>query len=482
MEAIAVHGARARWDAVVVGSGPNGLAAAVTLAREGYAVLVIEAEAEVGGGARSEELTRPGFLHDVCSAVHPLAAASPFFRSLPLDRHGLEWIHPPAPLAHPLKDRPAAVLERSVPATAATLGADGPAYADLMGPLVERWEEIAPLVLGPLRPPRHPLAALRFARLALRSAAGLAGARFVEPAAPALLAGNAAHSTLRLDRPLTAGVAILLGLLGHVVGWPVPRGGAGRITGALASHLTALGGEIRTGWRVESLADLPPARAVLLDVTPRQLLAIAGRALPAPYRRRLAAWRYGPAAFKVDWALDGPVPWTDPACARAGTVHLGGTLEEIAAAEAAVWRGEHPERPFVLLAQPSRFDSSRAPPGRHVVWAYTHVPPGSGVDVADRVEATVERFAPGFRDRVLARSVLGPRDLERHDANLVGGSIGGGIQDIGQTLARPVARPDPWVVPAPGLYLCSSSTPPGGGVHGLCGWYAARTALARTFR
>lgn len=471
-----------RWDVVVVGAGPNGLAAAVTLAREGYSVRVLEAEAEIGGGARSEERTLPGFLHDVCSAVHPLAVASPFLRELPLERLGLEWVHPGAPLAHPLDDGPAAILERSIDATAAGLESDGAAWRDLFGPLVEDWDRVVEVALGPPLPPAHPGAALRLARAGLRSAHGLADARFEGPAARALLAGMAAHSTLRLDRRPTAGVALLLGAAGHAVGWPFPRGGAGRIAGALAAHLTELGGEIETGRRVDSLEELPAARVTLLDVTPAQLLAIAGPALPGWYRRRLEGWRYGPAAFKVDWALDGPVPWADPACARAGTLHLGGTFEEVAAAEAAVARGRVPERPFVLLAQPTVFDPTRAPAGRHVLWGYTHVPRSSIAGALEGIERQIERFAPGFRDRVLARAVLDPAGLERHDANLVGGSIGGGLQDLGQTLARPIPGPRPWVVPVRGLYLCSAATAPGAGVHGMCGHLAARVALARELR
>lgn len=471
-----------RTDAVVVGAGPNGLAAAITLAREGYSVRVLEAEAEIGGGTRSEERTLPGFVHDVCSAVHPLAVASPFLRSLPLERHGLEWVHPDLPLAHPLDDRPAATLERALEATAAGLGADGAAWRDLFGPLVERWGRVVEVALASPLPPVHAGTALRLAVLGLRSAWGLADARFEGPAARALLGGIAAHSTLPLDRRLTAGVALLLGAAGHAVGWPFPRGGAGRIAGALAAHLTELGGEIETGRRIRSLGELPAARVTLLDVTPAQLLAIAGDALPGGYRRRLEGWRYGPAAFKVDWALDGPVPWSDPACARAGTLHLGGTFEEIAAAEAAVARGRVPDRPFVLLSQPSLFDPTRAPVARHVLWGYTHVPHGSTADALEGIERQIERFAPGFRDRVLARAVLDPAGLERHDANLVGGSIGGGVQDLGQTLARPIPGPRPWVVPVRGLYLCSAATPPGAGVHGMCGHLAARAALARELR
>ena len=472
---------RAEPDAVVVGSGPNGLAAAIALAREGLGVLVVEAAATVGGGTRTAERTRPGFRHDVCSAIHPMGVGSPFFRTLPLAEHGLEWIHPPAPLAHPLDGRPAAVLERSVEATGQTLGSDGGAYARLFGPLADDADRLFADLLGPISIPRHPPAALRFGLRALRPALDLANAWFEDDPARALLAGLAAHSGLPLERPTTAAIGLMLGLAGHAVGWPLPRGGSQAIAEALASYFRALGGEVETGWRVDSIDELPRARAILLDVTPRQVVAMAGHRLPAGYRRRLERFRYGPGAFKLDWALDGPIPWSDPACARAATVHLGGTSAEVAASEAAVGRGEHPERPFVLLAQQSLFDPTRAPAGMQTGWAYCHVPNGSTFDMTDRIEAQVERFAPGFRDRIVARSVMAPADFERYNPNDVGGDINGGAQDAGQIFTRPVARLDPYSTPTPGLYLCSASTPPGGGVHGMCGYHAARSALRRTF-
>jgi phytoene dehydrogenase-like protein len=466
-------------DAIVVGSGPNGLAAAITLADAGRSVLVLEAAQTVGGGCRSAELTLPGFVHDVCSAVHPLVAGSPFFRSLPLADLGVELVHPPAPLAHPLPDGTAVVLERSVAATAAGLGPDAAAYRRLAGPLVRDAEALLDGVLGPpLRPPRHPLPLARLARHGLRSAVAL-GRRFEGERARALLAGMAGHSFQPLDAPLTAGFGLVLMVLGHAVGWPVVRGGSGRLADGLATHLRALGGEILTGRRVTSLDELPAARTVLLDVTPRQAVAIAGARLPAPYRRRLDRYRYGPGAFKVDWALAGPIPWRSADCARAATVHVGGTMAEIAAAERAVAAGEHPERPFVLLAQQTLADPARAPAGRHTAWAYCHVPSGSPVDMTERIERQVERFAPGFRDLILARASRGPARLERENPNHVGGDISGGVQDLRQTLARPVARPDPYATPLDGVYLCSSSTPPGGGVHGMCGHLAARSALRR---
>jgi len=469
------------YDAVVVGSGPNGLAAAITMARAGRSVLVLEAREAIGGGCRSAELTLPGFVHDVCSAIHPLGLGSPFFKTLPLGDHGLEWIHPPAPVAHPLDDGTAVVIERSVEETAAGLGPDAAAYRRLMGPLSAEWDALAPELLAPLHLPRHPLAMARFGLMAVRSASGFAQARFRGERARAVFAGIAGHSILPLERTATAAIGLVLGALTHAVGWPLPRGGSRRIADALAAHLRSLGGEIRTGSPVESLDALPPARAVLCDVTPRQLLKLAGDRLRGRYRRGLERYRYGPAAFKLDFALSGPIPWKAAGCARAATVHLGGTLDEIAASEAAVGRGEHPDRPFVLLVQPSLFDASRAPAGRHTAWAYCHVPNGSTFDMRARIEAQIERFAPGFGDLVLARSVLTPARLQELNANYVGGDINGGAQDLGQMFTRPVARIVPYSTPVRGLYICSSSTPPGGGVHGMCGYHAARAALRALF-
>ena len=465
-------------DAVVVGAGPNGLAAAVTLARAGRSVLVLEAQDTIGGGTRTAELTLPGFRHDVCSAIHPMVLASPFFRSLPLSEHGLEFIHPPAPLAHPFDDGSAALLERSVDVTADSLGRDAEAYRALIGPLVAGAAQLVPSILRPpLWPPRHPLLMARFGLDGLRSAVELARARFAGERARALLAGSAAHSTLSLYKRPSASFALVLTLLGHAVGWPIPRGGSQAIADALASYLRSLGGEIATGRRVESIDELPPARAVLFDVTPRQLVRLAGHRFPARYRRALERYRYGAGVFKIDFALDGPVPWSAAECARAGTVHVGGTMDEIAASEHAVASGRHAERPYVLVAQQSLFDPTRAPPGKHALWAYCHVPNGSSIDMTARIEAQVERFAPGFRDRIVARSAMGPGELERHNANLVGGDINGGIQDLAQLFARPAARAMPYSTPADGIFICSSSTPPGGAVHGMCGHLAARAAL-----
>jgi phytoene dehydrogenase-like protein len=468
---------KTQYDAVVVGAGPNGLAAAIVLAQKKWSVLVVEAEPTIGGGMRSAELTLPGFVHDICSAIHPMAHASPFFRTLPLATHGLQWIDPPAALAHPLDDRPAAILERSIVATARGLGADGENYRKLMEPLVERARDIFDDLLGPPRVPRHPWADLRFGLKALRSGRGFADRYFQTDRARALFAGLAAHSTLPLEQPPSAAVGLILTMAAHTCGWPFPRGGSQRIADALGSYFQSLGGTITMGTRVENVDQLPPSRAIFLDVTPRQVLRLAGHRLPGGYLRSLERYRYGPGAFKVDWALDGPIPWKDPTCAQAATVHLGGTLDEIAASEAAAWAGQPSHSPFVLVAQQSLFDPSRAPPGKHTAWAYCHVPNSSTCDMLPWIEAQLERFAPSFRERILARNVLSPGDLEHHNANYIGGDINGGVQDFRQLFARPIARWTPYRTAARGIYLCSSSTPPGGGVHGMCGYFAARAAL-----
>ena len=467
------------WDAVVVGAGPNGLAAAITLARAGRAVLVLEANDTIGGGARSMELMLPGVVHDTCSAVHPLGVCSPLFRALPLAEHGLEWVFPPVSLAHPFDDGSAALLAPSLDETAASLGPDGRAWERLFRPFVERAEELADALLRPLWPPHDPLLLARFGLPAIRSATGLAEARFAGPQARGLFAGLAGHSMVPLSSPATASFGLVLGVSAHAVGWPLARGGSRAISAALASYLRALGGEVRTGVRITSLAELPAARVVLLDVTPRQLLAIAGARLGRAYRRMLGRYRYGPGVFKLDWALDGPIPWTSADCLRAATVHLGATLTEIADAERRVARGEQAERPFVLLAQPSLWDTTRAPAGMHTIWAYTHVPSGSPLNVTARIEAQIERFAPGFRERILARHAMDPAAMQAHNANYVGGDINGGLQDLRQLFLRPVPRLDPYYTGTSGLYLCSSSTPPGGGVHGMCGYWAAQSALRR---
>lgn len=472
---------RSEYDAVIIGSGPNGLAAAVTLAQAGRSVLVLEARESVGGGLRSAELTLPGFIHDICSAIHPLGLGSPFFRNLPLADYGLEWIHPDLPLAHPFDDGTAAVLHRSVAVTAETLGQDAVAYRRLMQPLVDDWEKLTHELLGPLRIPRAPLSMARFGLSALRSARGLAQSRFRGETARGFFAGLAAHSIMDLDKLTTAAFGLVLGTLGHTVGWPLPRGGSQQIADALAGYVRSLGGKITTGTPIHSLDELPPARAILCDVTPRQLLCIAGDRLPVGYQKSLRRYRYGPGVFKMDWALSGPVPWRNPQCVQAGTVHLGGTLAEIAGAEKMVWNGQHPERPYVLIAQQSLFDPTRAPNGRQTLWAYCHVPNGSTVDMSERIEAQIERYAPGFRDLILARRVKNTAELEAYNPNYVGGDINGGVQDIGQLYTRPTLHLVPYATPVKGLYLCSSSTPPGGGVHGMCGVFAARAALRREF-
>jgi phytoene dehydrogenase-like protein len=468
---------RGTYDAVVVGAGPNGLAAAVELARNGRSVALLEGQETVGGGTRSAELTMPGFVHDLGSAVHPLGYASPFLQRLPLEEHGLQWVHPPAPLAHPFDDGTAAVLERSVEATAAGLRRDAKAYRRLMEPISEDTDKIAPYFVGSPRLVRHPVALAATGLRSLRSARALAEDWFEGVGAKGLFAGNAAHSFLPLEQPPSALFGFLLGALGHAFGWPFPRGGSQKIADALASYLRFLGGEISTGVRVESVEEVPRTRAVLFDLTPRQLLEVAGEHFTEDYRDALKRYRYGPGVFKVDFALDGPVPWRAEGCLRAGTVHLGATLDEISAGEAAVWRGEQPERPFVLLAQQSLFDETRAPEGKHTVWAYCHVPNGSTFDMTERIEGQIERFAPGFRDRILAKNAMGPADLERVNPNLVGGDINGGVMDLRQLFTRPTPRLNPYSTPAKGLFICSSSTPPGGGVHGMSGYLAARAAL-----
>ena len=471
---------RSAYDAVVVGAGPNGLAAALTIAATGRSVLVLEAADTPGGGARTAELTLPGFRHDVCSAIHPLAAGSPFFRGLALTPAEVEWIHSPLVVAHPLDDGTAGELHRDVAATARGLGADGPAWQHLFGPLAADWEAMAPDLLSPLlRMPRHPFKMLRFARHAALSARGLAESAFTTPRGQALFAGLAAHSILPLEKAFTASFGLVLGTTGHALGWPLPRGGSGTIAEALVGRLAARDVEIVTGARVERLEDLPASEMLLLDVTPRQLLALTGGALRGRYRRRLESYRYGPGVFKLDAALDGPIPWRAEACARAATVHVGGTLAEIAESEAAAWEGRVSERPFVLVAQSSLFDPTRAPRGQHTLWAYCHVPNGCTVDRTDAVLAQIERFAPGLRARILKVATRDPAAMEAYDANYVGGDINGGAQDVSQLFARPAWRIDPYATPLPGVSLCSSSTPPGGGVHGMCGHLAARSALGR---
>ena len=466
-------------NATVVGSGPNGLAAAIELARAGVRVTVREAADVIGGGMRSAELTLPGFIHDVCSTVHPLAIASPFFRSVPLAAHGLEWIQPPSSLAHPFDDGTAVLLERSVEETGATLDArDADSYRKLMQPLVDDWEYLAIDLLGPLRIPRHPFAYARFGLPATRSAQGLAKSSFRGKRARGFFAGLAAHSMLSLDEVFTASFGLVLGITGHAVGWAIARGGSQKIADAMAAYLRVLGGEIILGSPIESIDELlTPDNAVLCDLSPRGLLKVAENHLPANYRRKLEKYRYGAAAFKIDWALNAPIPWKAKECERAATVHLGCTLEEISASEYDATHGRHAEKPYVLVVQQSLFDSSRAPEGKHTAWAYCHVPNNSTFDMTERIENQIERFAPGFRDCILAKNVMPPAALERHNANLVGGNISGGSSDLRQLFLRPTRRL--YATPTNNLYLCSSSTPPGGGVHGMCGYYAAKAALKK---
>jgi phytoene dehydrogenase-like protein len=464
--------------ACVVGAGPNGLAAAIVMAQAGFDVDVFEAEPTPGGAARTLPLTLPGFLHDFGSAVHPWVVGSPFFSSLPLRDYGLEFIHSPTPLAHPLDDGTAVVLERNLSDAEASLGADGKAWRRLVKPFVENWQEFAPEILQPVHLfSRHPLLMARFGLSAFRSAESLAASAFRDERTRALFAGMAAHSFLRMDDTLSAAFGILLAVSAHAVGWPIPRRGSQSVTNALCAHLAKLGGKVTTSTRIESLKQLRGYDVTFFDVTPTQLLRIAGDRISTEYRRQLEKYRYGPGAFKVDYALSQPIPWKAKECERAATIHLGGSFAEIAASEKAMATGQHAQQPFIILAQPSLFDPTRAPSGKHTVWAYCHVPNGSTFDMLPRMEAQIERFAPGFRDCVLARKVFSPADLESMDANLVGGHIGGGAMNLRQLLFRPTRRQ--YATSAKDLYLCSSSTPPGAGVHGMCGYHAARLAISR---
>ncbi|MEJ7760961.1 MAG: NAD(P)/FAD-dependent oxidoreductase [Gemmatimonadaceae bacterium] len=460
----------------VIGSGPNGLAAAVELARQGMPVQVLEACETIGGGTRSGEMTLPGFVHDICSGVHPLAVASPFFSTLPLAAHGLEWIQPPASLAHPLDDGTAVTLEHSIEETCENLGRDAAAYRDLMTPLVNDWQYLISDLLGPLRVPRHPLTYAKFGLRAMLSARTLAMGHFRDERARALFAGNAAHSMLSLDQLFSASFGLVLGAAGHAAGWAIARGGSQKLANALGSYLRSIGGEIVTSSPVDSVEGLlDPHSAVLCDLTPRGVLRIAAARLPRRYCRKLERFRYDVGAFKIDWALNSPIPWKATACSRAATLHLGGTLEKIADSENAASTGQHAEKPFVILSQPSLFDNSRAPHGKHTAWGYCHVPAGSTFDMTERIENQIERFAPGFRDCIIGRKVSPPVELERYNANLVGGNINGGSQDVRQLFLRPTISL--YSTPARGLYICSASTPPGGGVHGMCGYFAARRVL-----
>jgi phytoene dehydrogenase-like protein len=463
------------YDAVVVGSGPNGLAAAITIARAGHSVLVLEAKDTIGGATRSAELTLPGFVHDVCSAVHPMGVSSRFFCTLPLAEHGLRWIEPSAPLAHPLDDGSAVIVERSVELTARSLGADEKAYAELMQALVSDWSWLSQALVTASAAMGHPLAAARFGWHAMQSASRLARSLFREKRARAVFAGHAAHSLLPLERLPSGAFGLMLGLTAHAAGWPFAAGGSQSIANALASYLKSLGGEIVTNRLVQSLKQLPPARAYLFDVTPRQLFEIAGEHFAPRFRNQLAGYRYGPGVCKIDWALADVIPWAAKDCLRAGTVHIGGSLEEIEASERAPWQNQHAAKPFVLLAQPTLFDSSRAPANRQIAWAYCHVPNGSSVDMTEQIENQIERFAPGFRKTVLERHVAVASSLSSGNPNLIGGDIGGGASDLRQFFFRPTRRL--CRTTQKNIFLCSSSTPPGAGVHGLCGYRGAQAAL-----
>ena len=469
-------------DAVVVGAGPNGLSAAVKLARAGLAVSLLEAQAQIGGGVKSLPLTIPGFTHDLCSAFHPLAAASPFLRSLPLEEHGLEWVQPQACVAHPLDDGTAVALHRSITATAATLDpVDADRYRSVIEPLAGSWRDLLADVLAPPHVPRHPIVLARFGLRAIRSGSGLAKSWFQGRRGRALLAGISAHAVVPLEKLASSALGLLLTIAAHTDGWPIPRGGSQGLSDALASYFRSLGGQIMTGSHVTDCNSLPPAKVYLFDVTPRQLLGIAGDQLSARYQRRLSRYRYGPGVFKIDWALSGPVPWRAEACRHAGVIHIGGTLEEISTSERAAWNGQHCPRPFVLFGQQSLLDPTRAPPGQHTGWAYCHVPHGSTADMTAQIEAQVERFAPGFRDRILARATHNTVQMHARNANLVGGDISGGALDLSQLFTRPVASLCPYATPNRRIWICSSSTPPGAGVHGMCGYHAARAVLRRVF-
>jgi phytoene dehydrogenase-like protein len=468
------------YDAVVIGSGPNGLAAAILLQQNGLSVLLLEGRDNIGGGLRTEELTLPGYHHDVCSAIHPLAAGSPYFNTLPLHEHGLEYIYPEIAAAHPFDDGTAAQLKTSVTETAALLGVDKDAYIKLLQPLVNTWHGMAADILGPLHFPKHPVAFARFGLNALTPATCLAK-RFKTEAAKGLLAGMAAHSIQPLTNLATSAIALALMSNGHLKGWPVPKGGSKNIAAALASYFVSLGGKIETGIYITSLDQLPSAKAVLFDITPKQLLQIAGHKFSFIYKWQLECYRYGMGVFKIDWALDDVIPFKATGAGQAGTIHIGGTMREIAHTEQQTSEGHHPDKPFVLLAQQSIFDASRAPAGKHTGWAYCHVPNGSHKDMTNNIEQQVERFAPGFRDRILARHTFNTSQLEHYNPNYIGGDINGGIIDLAQLFTRPALRLSPYRTSARGLYICSSSTPPGGGVHGMCGYNAAKRALKDVF-
>ena len=470
-----------KYDAVIVGSGPNGLVAGIILAEKGLSVLVIEAKSTIGGGSRSEELTLPGFIHDVCSTIHPLAAGSPVFRSLPLSDFGLEFIWPPSGVAHPLDNGDVVLIKRSFDETAATLGEDGDSYRDQIKPFADAWNQIAPGLLGPLQIPEHPFLMARFGLKAMQSARGFAERHFKGERARAVFAGIAAHSMIPLEDVPSAAFGLVLAITAHAVGWCLPRGGSQQIVNALVKYFLSLGGKVETDWVVEVIDDLPPSRVVLFDLSPRQIVSIAGSRFSESGRRSLSEFRYGAGVFKMDFALSEPIPWSSKECLSSATVHLGGTLGEISDSEKGLLRGRVSDKPFVIFVQTSLFDETRAPSGKHTGWAYCHVPNGFGQDMSEKIVAQIERFAPGFRDCVLARHIMSPQEMEAYNSNYVGGDIGGGLNSLGQLFTRPTFSLDPYKLPADGLYICSASTPPGGGVHGMCGFHAARSVLDREF-
>jgi phytoene dehydrogenase-like protein len=470
------------YDAIVIGAGPNGLSAAIQLARQGLSVCVFEANSQIGGGARSEQLTLPNFIHDVCSAVHPMGFISPFFKTLPLQEHGLEWIESPLALVHPFDHEPAAFLSKSIQQTAENFGQDKQAYLDLMIPFIKNSETLLTEILKPMRISKHPILMARFGLAAIRSASELANSKFKTDRTKALFAGCAAHSMVSLNKIATASFGISLAMVAHIVGWPIIKGGSQKLADCLEIYFRSLGGEIETARKVESLNLLPAAKVILLALTPRQVASVAADQLPQKFRNRLLKFQYGPGIFKIDWALNGPIPWKDPACSQSATLHLGSSFDEILESESNAWTGKISTKPFVIFAQQSLFDSSRAPAGKHTAWGYCHVPCGSTVDMTERVENQIQRFAPGFKDLILARHTFNSVQLQQHNENIVGGDIGGGANDLMQIIARPVLKWDPYSTPNPRIFICSSSTPPGGGVHGMCGYNAANSALKKVFK
>jgi len=466
-----------KYDAVIVGSGPNGLAAGIVLQQAGLTTLIVESKPTIGGGMRSAELTLPGYVHDVCSAIHPFGVGSPFLQSLPLHEFGLEWVYPEAAVAHPFDDGRAVLLKKSIEETAQQFGEGAQAYKELMQPIVAHWDKIAPDFLGPLGLPRYPIKFTSFGLKAIQSAKSIAFRHLKEPYSRGFFAGIAGHSILPLDKLVSSGIALVLGALGHKVGWPFPKGGAQKLADAMAKYYKSLGGSVQTDMEVQAIGDIPSHRAVLFDITPRQLLQLDGLVFPSLYRKQLENYKYGPGIFKIDWALSEPIPFKAKDCLKAATIHLGGTFEEISHAEILPWQGKHADKPYVLLVHQTPFDPSRAPEGQHTAWAYCHVPNGSTVDMTECIEQQMERFAPGFKDTVLARHTMNTAEVNHYNANYIGGDIIGGAATLSQLFTRPAIRWSPYTTPQKGVYICSSATPPGGGVHGMCGYHAARRVL-----